>query len=103
MCRSGAIPDEVCDIIIKQGKELKSKEATVLRDKGLAQDLRCERGMFQMNCWHCNNELIWGGDFDYEDYGLEGEGIVSNLSCPNCNAYVEVYLKIDEEDGDGDK
>ena len=24
-----------------------------------------------MNCWHCNTELIWGGDFndldDYED------------------------------------
>jgi len=44
-----------------------------------------------MNCWHCNKELIWGGDFDYEDYDLEGDGIVSNLSCPNCEAYVEVY------------
>ena len=32
-----------------------------------------------MKCWHCNEEVIWGGDFDYEDYGLEGEGIVSNL------------------------
>jgi len=20
-----------------------------------------------MNCWHCNNELIWGGDHDTED------------------------------------
>ena len=52
-----------------------------------------------MKCWHCNEELIWGGDFDYEDYGIEGEGIVSNLSCPNeeCNVYVEVFLPLGEE------
>ena len=22
-----------------------------------------------MNCWHCGTQLIWGGDFDGEDYG----------------------------------
>ena len=51
-----------------------------------------------MNCWHCNTELIWSGDFDYEDYGIEDDGIVSNLSCPNkaCNVYVEVYLPLGE-------
>ena len=38
-----------------------------------------------MNCWHCKTELIWGGDFDYEDYGIDRDGIVSNLSCPNYN------------------
>tara|TARA_Y100000004_G_C8942224_1_gene424685 strand:+ start:1331 stop:1597 length:267 start_codon:yes stop_codon:yes gene_type:complete len=46
----------------------------------------------KMNCWHCNTELIWGSDFTYEDYCIEGEGIVSTFSCPNCNAHVEVYL-----------
>jgi len=45
-----------------------------------------------MNCWHCNNKLIWGADFTYEDYQLEGEGIVSTLNCSKCNAHVEVYL-----------
>jgi len=52
-----------------------------------------------MNCWHCNTELIWGGDFSYEDYGLEGDGIVSNLSCPNkkCNADVLIYLPIKDD------
>ena len=20
-----------------------------------------------MNCWHCNTELIWGGDHDLDD------------------------------------
>ena len=50
-----------------------------------------------MNCWHCNTELVWGGDFTFEEYGLEGEGIVSNLSCPICPTYVEVYYDIDKE------
>ena len=53
--------------------------------------------MGSVNCWHCNSELTWGGDFDFDDYGLDGNGIVSNLSCPNCPVYVEVYYDIDEE------
>jgi hypothetical protein len=44
-----------------------------------------------MNCWHCNHELIWGGDHDFEDYQMEGEGVVTNLSCPECDAMVLVY------------
>lgn len=50
-----------------------------------------------MNCWHCNSELVWGGDHDFEDYGLEGQGIVSNLSCNKCPTSVEVYYNIEEE------
>jgi hypothetical protein len=52
-----------------------------------------------MECWHCEMELIWGGDHSYEDYGHEGDGIVSNLSCPNeeCNCTVLVYYPIDDE------
>ena len=42
-----------------------------------------------MNCWHCNTELIWGGDHDTEDN--EEYDMVSNLSCPNCHCHVEVY------------
>ena len=44
-----------------------------------------------MNCYHCQSLLIWGGDFNYEDYGLEGEGLVSNLSCPKCHTAVDVW------------
>lgn len=50
-----------------------------------------------MKCWNCKSELIWGGDHSFEDYGLEGNGIVTNLSCPNCPSNVEVYYNIDEE------
>ena len=45
-----------------------------------------------MKCWVCNAELIWRGDHDLEqepDY--DGHTIVTNLSCPQCNAFVEVY------------
>ena len=42
-----------------------------------------------MNCWHCNTELIWGGDHDVEDN--EDYDIVSNLSCPYCHCLVEVW------------
>ena len=45
-----------------------------------------------MKCYHCNNNVIWGGDHTYEDYGLNGEGIVSNLSCSVCNANYLIYL-----------
>ena len=42
-----------------------------------------------MNCWHCNEELIWGGDHDTEDN--EDYDIVSNLSCSNCHTAVDVW------------
>ena len=41
-----------------------------------------------MNCWHCNTELIWGGDHDLEvDESFVME---TNLSCPNCHSFVLV-------------
>jgi len=47
-----------------------------------------------MNCWHCDTKLIWGGDHDYEEEDGR-EGIVSNLSCPECEAFVLVYLPLE--------
>ena len=32
-------------------------------------------------CFYCGGFVVWGGDFDYKEYGYEGEGIVSNLHC----------------------
>jgi len=52
--------------------------------------IRCIYELEQnMNCWHCQEELIWGGDHDTEDN--EEYDMVSNLSCPNCHCFVEVY------------
>ena len=49
-----------------------------------------------MKCWHCKSDVIWGGDHTFEDYCLEGEGIVTNMSCSKCPANYLIYL------GDGD-
>lgn len=48
-----------------------------------------------MNCWHCKNELIWGGDHDIEDCEFE-YSMVTNLSCPVCGCYVEVFYPREE-------
>ena len=44
-----------------------------------------------MKCWHCDEELIWGGDHDCvednDEYIIE-----TNLSCPRCNSLHIVYL-----------
>ena len=49
-----------------------------------------------MNCWHCQTELIWGGDhsIDEEDFPCSSDefGMVTNLSCPKCESFVEVNL-----------
>ena len=58
-----------------------------------------------MKCWHCNTELIWGGDHDIEEEGNFIKNpkqitysMVTNLSCPNCNSFVEVYYPKEEEE-----
>ena len=46
-----------------------------------------------MKCRHCNTELIWGGDHDCED---DSRFLIeTNLSCPNCDSFVLVYLPKD--------
>ena len=54
-----------------------------------------------MKCWHCGTELIWGGaqdiDEEYERDGFIDEfDMVTNLSCPECRAFVIVYRAKDE-------
>ena len=55
--------------------------------------------MNKMKCWHCESDLIWGGDHDIEDLDIDEDGILTNLSCSNekCNTQVEVYHYFDNE------
>ena len=43
-----------------------------------------------MNCWHCKNELILGGDYNIEAENKDYDR-VTNLSCPKCHSVVDVY------------
>lgn len=54
-----------------------------------------------MNCWHCDNPLIWGGDIDTE-LG-DQEMIETNLSCSKCEAFVLVYLPVGDISDDQQK
>lgn len=47
----------------------------------------------------CGGDIIWGGDHTFEDYCVEGDGIVSNGSCSKCPNYVLLYCPL-EDDGE---
>ena len=41
-------------------------------------------------CFHCLSDgVCWDGDFTFEDYGLEGEGLIHVCHCSNCGAEIE--------------
>lgn len=49
--------------------------------------------MERPKCLNCGGNIVWGADFDYEDYGIfDEEGIVQTYTCPQCNAFIEVYV-----------
>ena len=53
-----------------------------------------------MKCWHCDTELIWLTDHDFEGKH-RSYSMVTNLVCPNCACRVDVYYpKKDKEKED---
>lgn len=44
--------------------------------------------------------MIWDSDFDFEDYGLEGKGIIHECHCTNCGARITYEIPCDNEDND---
>lgn len=57
-------------------------------------------------CFHCGmRSVVWSADFDFEDVGLEGGGIVHFCHCTNCGADIRymVPLNNNEEDEDDGK
>lgn len=52
-------------------------------------------------CFFCSHRaLIWQRDYDFEDFGYEGEGIVQILHCANCGADVEYKVPFYNEEGE---
>lgn len=50
-------------------------------------------------CMHCGKmAVIWDSDFNFEDFGYEGEGIVHICHCTNCGADIEYRISLAEED-----
>ena len=51
-------------------------------------------------CFHClQRTVVWECDYDFEDMGYEGEGIVQILYRTNCGAEIEYRIPMNcEED-----
>lgn len=59
------------------------------------------QGAQMYECFHClHRAVLWGADFDYADYGLEGQGIIHECECMNCGAQITYYCPIKESDED---
>lgn len=58
-------------------------------------------------CFHCgSNSVGWVGDFSFEDFCMEGEGIVQVCKCGNCGADIHYLISTsdtEEETDDGSK
>ena len=52
-----------------------------------------------MKCFFCGvGNLIWGCDYSFEDFMLDGDGIVSVHTCSECGATWEGYLPLEDEE-----
>lgn len=41
-------------------------------------------------CFHCGcRTVVWQCDYDFEDFGYDGSGIVHILHCETCGAEIE--------------
>lgn len=50
-------------------------------------------------CFNCGQfTVVWEADFDFEDYGIEGEGVIHVCHCDNCGAHIEYYVRSDNEE-----
>ena len=50
-------------------------------------------------CFHCGaRAVIWEGDFDFADYGYDGEGIIHECRCTSCGAQITYQVEIKKED-----
>ena len=55
-------------------------------------------------CFHClSYSVIWDNDFNIEDMGYEGDGIVQICHCTNCGAEIQYIVRTDEKDLRGDE
>ena len=53
-------------------------------------------------CFHClSRAVVWDADYDFSDFGMDGDGIVQVCHCTNCGAQIEYYIEsnMDEQDG----
>jgi len=46
-----------------------------------------------MKCPQCNDVIIWEEEFEYDQYGIEGDGIIGVYYCENEECTIDdIYL-----------
>ena len=54
-------------------------------------------------CFHCGQKTVyWNGDFSFEDYGEDGEGIIHECTCSNCGAQITYRVAVGEDSENAD-
>ena len=48
--------------------------------------------MLDITCKKCSGQFSWENDYDFQDYGLKGEGVISKMFCPNGEDYI-LYIQ----------
>lgn len=49
-------------------------------------------------CFHCGNiSVIWDSDFDFEDLGYEGSGLIHICHCTQCGAEIEYKISLERD------
>lgn len=52
-------------------------------------------------CFNClQKAVVWDCDYDFSDFGYEGEGIVHICHCSNCGAEIEYRVSTEEEEAE---
>lgn len=49
-----------------------------------------------LKCSKCESQLIWQNDFDFEDYGIKGQGIVGVYLCTHCGAFHLLHMEAEK-------
>ena len=50
-------------------------------------------------CFYCRTRsVVWDADYSYNDYGLDGNGIVQECHCSNCGAKITYWIDLDEDE-----
>lgn len=50
-------------------------------------------------CFHCGHRsVIWNADFEFEDFGYNGKGIIHICHCDNCGAEIEYRISLEREE-----
>lgn len=51
-----------------------------------------------MKCVNCGCKMVWQNDYDFNDYGINGEGIIKVFSCGECDTLSENFIPLKEEE-----